>query len=400
MRLRGLSMHANMQLKTKPKLLCILHRSPPAHGAARIGDFIADSEKLKEAFDCRFVTIKSSDTIGDIGKVNFKKLYLVVELYVKVLWALLTFRPQKIYFTASIRSVALYRDLLISTLWKMYSLFKPVEVFYHYHTKGVDEYVSSSARNLKLTRFFVKDVNLILLSSLLKKDFEQVKSYKKVYFLPNGVEDPLKNEDFDTYIAKKYEAVETIEALYLAHIMKEKGYWEVLELAKETKGSNIRYHFAGSWKDKESEAEFSTFVEEHGLEEQVVYHGFVSGEQKADLFKRAYLLLYPSKNDAFPLTLLEALAYGVPVVATAEGSIPYILDEKSGIVLEDVEKLPDALEEAKEKLLDRETAAHCRQRYLENFSLERFEEKLVKILQENPLNNPIDQEHLPKQCSL
>ena len=365
----------------KSKLLCILHRSPPAHGAAKVGDFIASSEKLNETFDCRFITIKSSDTIGDIGKVNFKKFYLVAELYFKVLWALLTFRPEKIYFTASIRSVALYRDLLVSTSWKIYNLFKPVEVFYHYHTKGVDEYVSASARNLKLTRFFVKDVNLVLLSPLLENDFEQVKTYKKVYFLPNGVEDPLKNEDFDTCIDKKYEDVETIEALYLAHMMKEKGYWEVLELAKETKENNIRYHFAGSWKDKENETEFLTFVKEHALEEKVVYHGFVSGEQKSALFKAAHLLLYPSKNDAFPLTLLESLSYGVPVIATDEGSIPYILDEKSGIILHDVEKLPEALKQAEEKLSNKETARYCRQRYLENFSLEQFEENLVKVLE-------------------
>ena len=146
----------------KPKLLCILHRSPPAQGAAKVGDFIASSKKLNENFECRFITIKSSDTIADIGKVNFKKFYLVAELYVKVLWALLEFRPQKIYFTASIKSVALYRDLLVSTLWKAYKLFTAVEVYYHYHTKGVDEFVSTSERNLKLTRFFLNDVNLIL----------------------------------------------------------------------------------------------------------------------------------------------------------------------------------------------------------------------------------------------
>ena len=183
--------------KMKPKLLCILHRSPPAHGAAKVGDFIASSQKLDEAFECRFITIKSSDTIGDIGKVNFKKFWLVIELYFKVLWALLTFRPDKIYFTASIRSVALYRDLLVSTLWKVYGLLIPIQVYYHYHTKGVDEYVSASERNLKLTRFFVKDVNLLLLSPLLEKDFDKVKTYRSVKFLPNGVEDSMKNRDFD-----------------------------------------------------------------------------------------------------------------------------------------------------------------------------------------------------------
>ena len=91
----------------KPKLLCILHRSPPAHGAAKVGDLIASSKKLNKAFDCRFISIKSSHTIGDIGKINIKKFYYVAELYFKVLWLLLSFRPDKIYFTASIRSIAL-----------------------------------------------------------------------------------------------------------------------------------------------------------------------------------------------------------------------------------------------------------------------------------------------------
>ncbi len=364
----------------KPKLLCILHRSPPAHGAAKVGDFIAQSQKLQENFDCRFISIKSSETIGDIGKVNFKKFYLVAELYMKVLWTLLTFRPQKIYFTSSIKSVAFYRDLLVSTLWKIYRLFKPLDVYYHYHTKGVDAFVSASEQNLKLTRFFVKEVNLLLLSPLLERDFNKVKTYKEVKFLPNGVEDMLYGEDVENYLARKYENTETMETLYLAHMMKEKGYWEVLELAKQTKGQKIRYHFAGSWKDEESEAEFYTFVKEHGLEDQVIHHGFVSGEHKAVLFKQAHVLLYPSKNDAFPLTLLESLSYGVPVIATDEGSIPYILDAKSGIILKDVSNLPKALEEAKETLLNKEIANYCRKRYEENFSLEQFENNLVEVL--------------------
>lgn len=366
----------------KEKLLCILHRSPPAHGAAKVGDFIASSKKLNKYFDCRFITIKSSNTIGDIGKVNFRKFFLVAELYFKVLWALLVFRPNKIYFTASIRSVALYRDLLISTLWKIYKTCKPVDVYFHYHTKGVNEFISISKRNLKLTCFFINNVNLLLLSPLLKKDFKKVQSYKQVFFLPNGVADSIEAEDFESYIKAKYEHIETVEVLYLAHMMKEKGYWDVLELAKKTKGQKIRYHFAGSWEGEESKTEFFEYIKVHRLEEKVIYHGFVSGETKRSLFKKSHILLYPSKNDAFPLTLLESFSYGVPVVSTTEGSIPYILDEKSGIILNDVQKLPDTLEQAKKNLLNKETAVYCRHRYLENFSLEQFEDRLVALLKE------------------
>lgn len=366
----------------KPKLLCILHRSPPAHGAAKVGDFIASSNKLKESFDCRFITIRSSETIGDIGKINIKKFWYATELFFQTLWMLLVFRPDKIYFTASVKSVAFYRDLLLSIVWKTYKLFKPTQVYYHYHTKGVDEFVSISEQNLTLTRFFLSDVNLILLSSLLEKDFEKIQTYKKIYFLPNGVEDSMQGGGFKTYVTSKYTDVVIIEALYLAHMMKEKGYWEVLELAKQTKGQKIHYHFAGSWKDDESETEFFEYVKSHELEKQVTYHGFISGEEKSSLFKRVYLLLYPSKNDAFPLTLLESLSYGVPVIATNEGSIPYILDGKSGIVLDDVNKLLGTLEESKEKFLNVETAQYCRERYLNYFTVEQFEQNLITILKE------------------
>ena len=265
-------------------------------------------------------------------------------------------------------------------LWKTYKLFKPVEVYYHYHTKGVDELVSTSVKNLKLTYFFINDASLMLLSPLLEKDFDRVQSYKQVFFLPNGVKDSMGEENFETYITTKYNYIDTVETLYLAHMMKEKGYWDVLELARETKGQKIRYHFAGNWESEESKIEFVRFVTEHGLKEHVIHHGFVVGEKKSSLFKNAHILLYPSKNDAFPLTLLESLSYGVPVIASDEGSIPYILDEKSGFILSGVNELPEALEQAKQKLLNIETAIYCRQRYLDNFSLDSFENNLIKIL--------------------
>ena len=362
------------------KILFILHKSPPKHGAAQVGDFIFSSKKINSSFDCHFIAIKSSDTIGEIGKVSFKKFYLVAELYARVLWKLLTLRPQKIYFTASIKSVAFYRDLLVSTLWKVYKLFNPVEVYYHYHTKGIDEFVSASKRNLVLTQFFIKDINLILLSPLLEKDILKVSSYKKIHFLPNGVEDPMLKVNFKTYMVIKYGKFDTIEVLYLAHMMKEKGYLEVLELAKNTKGQNICYHFAGNWKDVESKSEFFEFIKEYRLEEIVIYHGFVSGNQKIDLFKKAHVFLYPTKFEAFGIAIIEALSFGVPVIATDEGSIPYILDKESGIVLHDINKLSESLEQAKQNLLNKGVAMHCRQRYLDNFSIGQFENNLVNTL--------------------
>lgn len=366
----------------KPKLLCILHVPPPHHGAAKVGEFIRNSDAINSAFITRHIPIRSSDTIGDIGKVNLKKFYFVAELFIKIAWALIVFRPDRIYFTASIRSVAFYRDLLLSTLWKAYTHFTSAEVYYHYHTKGVNEFVSATPRNLALTRFFLRGVNLILLSPMLQDDFTQVQTYKKVLFLPNGVEDSLNSDMFLQILQKRFEKMEIINILYLSNMIKSKGYFEVLKLAYETKDKNYHYHFAGGWQNSEDEDEFFDFIRSNALENSVTFHGFVNGDQKRSLFEDTSLFVFPTRyaNEAFPLSILEALSYGLPTLSTDEGSIPYILDNHSGIILDDLNDLPDALDGALKTLINPETSHYCRNRYLEHFTLERFEENFIRII--------------------
>ena len=143
----------------KTKILLVLHHSPPSHGAARVGDFICASEGLAKAYETKFIKIRGSESVGQIGRFNFKKVYSGLILFTRVFWSLLVFRPQKIYFTPSNRGFALYRDVLVSMLWKVYGLVYAVDIYYHYHAKGIAEYVSQSTFNLKLTQFFVKKAN-------------------------------------------------------------------------------------------------------------------------------------------------------------------------------------------------------------------------------------------------
>ncbi|ASP46643.1 glycosyltransferase family 4 protein [Cognaticolwellia beringensis] len=363
------------------KLLCILHRSPPMHGAAKVGDFIEASEKLKSNYDCKFITIKSSDSIADIGNLSFKKIYYIIELYFKVFIALLLFRPDKIYFTASVKGLAFYRDLLLSSLWKLYHLMTAVDIYYHYHTKGVDEFVSSCDRNLKLTNYFLKGANLILLTPMLKSDFDKTDSFNNIFFLPNGVGNPFDDTEFETFLQDKFSKTRGLNFLYLSNMIKSKGYNHVLELAKTMKSQPVQFHFAGGWQSQKEEELFTDFIDENNLSANVVFHGFVNGSEKEELLRLADLLIFPTryKSESFGLVIIEAFSYGVPVLATDEGSIPYIIDNKCGVIIDNTDKLFGGLEQAKSNLLNKETAEYCRQRYLNNFSLEQFEINLVEV---------------------
>ena len=99
------------------KLLLILHYSPPVHGAAKVGDTILNSSILGANFKRKYIKLESSKNIKTIGKFQFKKILLLIQLFSKVLYNLFFFRPKKIYFTASPKGFAFYRDLIVMMPW-------------------------------------------------------------------------------------------------------------------------------------------------------------------------------------------------------------------------------------------------------------------------------------------
>ena len=50
----------------------------------------------------------------------------------------------------------------------------------------------------------MKRVNIILLDSLLKDELKYIKTFNKVFFLPNGISDQISNEEFQSYCQLKY----------------------------------------------------------------------------------------------------------------------------------------------------------------------------------------------------
>jgi glycosyltransferase involved in cell wall biosynthesis len=116
---------------------------------------------------------------------------------------------------------------------------------------------------------------------------------------------------------------------------------------------------------------------ELGLGERVRLAGQRPFAELADAYRRAHLLVHTSRTEGLPQVLVEALAHGLPVVATAVGGVPELLDGgRAGMLVPpgDVAALADAvavltddgdrrsqlvergLELARERTLEREAA--------------------------------------------
>ncbi len=85
---------------------------------------------------------------------------------------------------------------------------------------------------------------------------------------------------------------------------------------------------------------------ECGIESQVEFLGWVAGTAKEHIFQSASVYCLPSWGEGFPMGVLDAMAYGIPVVTTPVGGIPELLaDGVNGFIFDayDTEALSEKL---------------------------------------------------------
>lgn len=70
-----------------------------------------------------------------------------------------------------------------------------------------------------------------------------------------------------------------------------------------------------------------------GLTDSVTFTGRLDNERMADLFGGADLMLNPSLADNMPISVLESLACGVPVVSTNVGGVPFLVEDGRSALL-------------------------------------------------------------------
>ncbi|MGF1512195.1 MAG: glycosyltransferase [Elainellaceae cyanobacterium] len=110
---------------------------------------------------------------------------------------------------------------------------------------------------------------------------------------------------------------------------------------------DIHLLMAGEGELKQS---LNTVIDELGLQGRVTLLGAVGQDQLANLYRVASVFALSSAYEGLPVTVLEALACGCPVVTTQAGETPKILTTKSGQVAE--ERTPKALSIALSTILD------------------------------------------------
>ena len=77
------------------------------------------------------------------------------------------------------------------------------------------------------------------------------------------------------------------------------------------------------------------FVKENSFETKVSVPGWISVDQKLVLLKEADIYILPSYQEGLPISILEAMSAGLPIISTPVGGIPdAVTDGENGYLIE------------------------------------------------------------------
>ncbi len=148
------------------------------------------------------------------------------------------------------------------------------------------------------------------------------------------------------------------------------------------KNKNIVYLIFGNGEEKEN---LEKLIKDLKLESNVILMGFIP--QAIQYFKAFDIFLLPSLSEGFPYIALEAGITGLPIVASAVGGIPEIIDDmKSGILIQarKSREICHAIEfYITHKKAEKEHSMNIKEKIISEFSIKNMIENTLKVYKNN-----------------
>lgn len=395
------------------RLLVFAHTPPPHHGQSyavhnMLKSFGGDRRKRWQraaaangyGIECYHVNARFSESLEDIGKLRIGKMLLLLFYCLQAIWCRLRYGVTNFYYVpAPGKLVALQRDWLVMLICRPF--FK--NVILHWHAAGLAKWLETAVqiRTRAITyRAFRQPELSIVISNYNVADAEKLLS-QRISHVDYGIPDLC--PDFETTILPRRQArfiarakllarealspkeienagrdPQVVKVLYLAHYMREKGLFAAAQavvlanriLKARNTSVQMKLMAAGSFVTDEEKLEFDRLSRDPEFAAAVECLGFISGPKKENALREADLFCFPTRYAAEnqPITLIEAMAFGLPIVTTRWRSLPAMFPPGyPGLV---TSQSPELIAAALLDLMARETGEGLRPHFLKRFTLE------------------------------
>lgn len=211
------------------------------------------------------------------------------------------------------------------------------KILIHFHAFDVECTINGQLKEKYRDLFHMAD-GVIVLSNWWKdevlKTFPEITDNIKVLY------NPCQKVLFDSSIAKRK------KILYAGTVNSRKGYADLIKAFSNISGKNPEWmlSIAGNGEIEKGKALATSL----GIGDKVEFLGWVNGDAKQKAFQEASVFCLPSYAEGFPMAVLDAWSYHLPVITTPVGGIPDVgIDGENMLIFQpgDIAALSKDLEE-------------------------------------------------------
>lgn len=282
---------------------------------------------------------------------------------------LLSFRPHVVHIHFS-SYASFYRKLAFLVVVKAFR-FKAIV---HCHGSQFEAFHDALRVNAAMVRVFLWMADrCIVLSESWKRTFAQYTRSCPIDILYNAV-------DLDAF-AESGEAVHNDTVLFMGRLGRRKGTYDLVEAIPGVlrRAPSARFVLAGDG----DIGQIERLAVDRGVRHAVELPGWMDGARKRRLFENSAVYVLPSYNEGIPVSVLEAMAAGKPVISTPVGGIPEAIeDDVHGFLVQpgDLATLADRLARLLSDAPLRSRLGRAgRQRVAERFSLDAMVDRLLDL---------------------
>lgn len=302
---------------------------------------------------------------------NFKKILFFVRAFQRVKKEIKDNRPDVVHIHMSYKG-SFTRKYLIHKLCKKNNIPDIIHLHGSEFKKWYDA-VDEKKKN-EIRTLLRETSEFVVLGEKWKKTIKEIEPATNTVVVSNTVPIPEETGKWN----------EPLKILFLGVLIKRKGVSDLLKatrLLKDDLGSKkFQVVIAGSGQEEDN---LKNECKELEIEDVVNFVGWTDGEKKTQLLKECQMLVLPSYNEGLPMAILEAMSYGMPIVATNVGDIPSaVIDGVNGYLVEpasSIELSRYLFDLISNKVLYKKMSKISREICIESYSEQNFFKKLINI---------------------
>jgi len=259
-------------------------------------------------------------------------LWDAVKRFRVLMRAVRRFRPHLVYFTCAPSIGLVARDVPYLVVLKALG----VPTVAHLRGGDIRGFFGGNVLRRLMARGGLRTCRAILvITREVERAAREIFGPDRVIYVPNMIDDDVLAGQVEKEI-RPAEGAGPIRLLHVAWQAPAKGSLDLVRAIARVQ-HDVRCSLVGE-AAPENERAIGDLIASLGVGERIQLVGRKRGRELADLFAGADLFVFPTHSEGFPNVILEAMTYGVPIIASDVGAIGEMIgagtDDPAGLLLE------------------------------------------------------------------